>query len=112
MATNKQTNKLEINTSIIDRTIREVVLSVYGVSKIDDGNHEKKGLVEKGITIHRYANHKFGLDVYLIVASDVKITEVLRECQNQLNYVLNKKFPEAFKSINVYVNEVVPNDKQ
>ncbi len=100
-------NKNNINYSIIDSTIENAILSCYGVSGIAYSEINKKGNADRGIIIKAFGDSSYSIDVYLIIIKGVKITEVLRECQKQLKYVLDNKFGKIFKKINVYAEEIV-----
>jgi uncharacterized alkaline shock family protein YloU len=43
------------------------------------------------------------VDVYIIVAYGVKITEIVSEVQKKVKYVLEKTFDIQFKAVNVFV---------
>ena len=106
MANEKNKNS-EIETSLIVQTINDAVLSCYGVSGLAEGFEDKKGFVSQGITINRHSDRTLSIDVHLVLVYDVKITEVIREAQNQLDFFLDKKFPGVFKDINVYVDSMI-----
>ena len=45
------------------------------------------------------------INMYIIVAYGVKITEVVSEVQKKVRYVLKKDLDVNFKAINVYVQD-------
>ena len=94
------------DSSLIYSTVENTVLSVYGVNSIEYEENDKKGNADRGIVMRRVSDNKLVIDVYLVVNPDIKITEVLRECQNQLRYVLDKNFKQLFKSVNVYAKRL------
>ena len=49
---------------------------------------------------------KFNVDVHLICAYGIKITEIVSEVSKRINYVLTKKYGQLFSKINVYVEEL------
>ena len=49
----------------------------------------------------------YSISLYLVVASETKITEVIREVQKKVSYVLEKTFGIEFKKVNVYVQGVL-----
>jgi uncharacterized alkaline shock family protein YloU len=102
---NELKNKSNIDSSLY-QLIEDTVLNCYGVYGVAYETNEKKGNADSGIVIRRFADSKLSVEVYLIVAQDVKITEVLRECQNQLKFTLNLKHPKLFKSINVFAKQI------
>jgi len=57
--------------------------------------------------LQRHPDRRLSVEIYLVVSPDMKITEVLREAQNQLYFVLNKNFPRTFRSVDVYVDSII-----
>ncbi len=45
----------------------------------------------------------YSVDLYIIVAYGVKITEIVSEVQKKVKYVLEKTFDIKFKAVNVFV---------
>ena len=54
----------------------------------------------------RKKNGGYSVDVYIVVAYGVKITEVLREVQKKVAYDLNKAFGNTFLEVNIFVQGV------
>lgn len=108
------TNSKNINIDLKDilKIVEESVLSCYGIisftSKEGASNrkNQKKGKIEEGVTIHRYLNQTFSIDIYVALSSEVKITETLRECQKIVSYNINKKYPHKCLSINVFATDI------
>lgn len=46
---------------------------------------------------------EYTIDLYIIVAYGVKITEIVSEVQKKVKYVLEKTFDIKFKAVNVFV---------
>lgn len=103
----KNNKNNDIESSLIVQTINETVQNCYGVYGLSDKTSEKKGFVSQGIVIQRHPDRHLSAEVYLILSSDIKITEVLREAQNQLTFVLNKNFPGTFKYVDVFADALV-----
>lgn len=49
------------------------------------------------------SKHGYEVDIFIYVANNVKITEVSREVQKKVAYVLNKTFGIIVKKVNVFV---------
>lgn len=84
------------------------VLSLAPRSEIADSINIllKKEDYSKGVYI-RKRKDDYEVDVYLAVAYGVKVTEVLSEVQKRVAYDLQKTFGLPFKTVNVYVVDVV-----
>lgn len=83
---------------------------VVGMSRKDSASENsyevlKKENFYKGVT-PRKTKDGYEVDLYIIVAYGVKITEVMAEVQKKVKYVLEKTFDIKFKSINVYVQGI------
>lgn len=56
----------------------------------------------RGVRV-RKTNKGYEVDLFIVVAFGVKITEVVGEVQKKVMYDLNKTFGIKFKAVNVYV---------
>ena len=65
----------------------------------------KKDKYIEGILIKKERN-KYVVDVHVVVAYGVKITEVVNELGKRLSYNLNKTYGKVFGKINIYVEEL------
>lgn len=54
----------------------------------------------------RKKKDSYEVDVYIIVAYGVKITEVLSEVQKKVSYVLSQTFPVDFHRVNIFVQDI------
>ena len=106
MSENNNRNN-DIEATLIVQTINETVQNCYGVYSFSDKVSDRKGLVSQGIVLQRHPDRRLSVEVHLVVSSEVKITEVLRETQNQLWFVLNKNFPRTFRSVDVIADSLV-----
>ena len=107
----KEINRQDIHIDIeeIKTLVAQVAGNSYGVvaiGKIKDVKDDKKGKMEEGIFVSKKGNNTFEVDVYLFMAQSIKITEALRECQKNIRYVLDKKYPKLCKAVNVYVSDL------
>lgn len=108
MKTNEKAPRATIETSEVIKIVVEATLSCYGVVGIMDKKMVshldviKKGKKEEAIFVKRGIGNTFSIDVYLILANDVKITETLSSAQEVILYNLNKKFAKACTAVNVF----------
>ena len=109
MANEKNLKNVDIESSLIVSTINDAILSCYGVYGLSDHRDDRKDFVSQGIALKRHADRRLSVEVHLVISSGMKITEVLRETQNVLSFVLNKKFPNVFRSIDVCVDALIDN---
>ncbi len=101
---------IEITPDAISAVAGSSALECYGVV----GLAPKKFDPEKKITplkasafqeaiIARKTGKSYVVDVYIILAYGVKITEIVSEVQKKVKYDLEKKFDLTFSSVNVFV---------
>ena len=111
------TNTPNIDTKKIISLAAEIALDSYGVVAIANKRAElvgqsqktKKGKAEEGIFVKKLANNTFALDVYLILAQGIKITEALRECRKSIRYRLDKAYPKMCREVNVFALDISAN---
>ncbi len=104
---------INISNEAIASTVADAVLACYGVvglakkSSIHDKvvNILKKGNFSKGVIVSQ-DKKTVVIDVYLIIAFDVKITEVLSEVQKRVKYIISKTFALNVKRVNVYAHSL------
>jgi uncharacterized alkaline shock family protein YloU len=115
MSIDKVTKLGTINISLeaISDIAASAALSCYGVV----GLSPKSTIIEemsrilkqqefsKAILV-RKRKDGFIVDLYLIVAYGVKITEIVNEVQKKVKYDLEQKFDVKFLAVNVYVQSV------
>ncbi len=112
--------KLENTTpdikKIIDVTY-EAVINCYGVVAIanleatrrSQSQKTKKGKAEEGIIVKRKSDGTFALNVYLVLAQGIKITEALSECRKSIKYRLDRIFPKLCREVNVFALDISAN---
>ena len=106
-----------LDTTKIISLAAEIALGCYGVVAIANKKAEmngksqkiKKGKAEEGIFVKKQTNNTFALDVYLVMAQGIKITEALRECRKSIRYRLDKTFPKMCREVNVYALDISAN---
>ena len=111
---NKVENTLDIEK--IKKLVMEIATNSYGVVAIIDPKTDfsqsqktKKGKAEEGIIVKRKSDGTFALDVYLVLAQGIKITEALRECHKAIKYRLDKVFPKLCREVNVFALNISAN---
>ena len=93
-------NKKEITDGFI-----EAALSTYGVMDIAY-SLDKKGKKVNKINVHIHSDNTISVTAYLIVAKDLKITEILRSCQKTCRIYLDRRYPKHVRDINLYAEDV------
>lgn len=119
MAIRQKTPLGQINISLeaITQVAAAACLSAYGVI----GIAEKQLLMReaslkplknkdynKGVFVKKRKD-RFIVDLYLVCAYGVKITEIVSEVQKKVKYDLEKKFAVAFPTINVFIQAIKTN---
>ena len=66
----------------------------------------KKENISKGVVVKRSKKNVFEINLFIVVAYGVRITEVVGEVQKKVKYDLEQKFNIKFKAINVYVQGI------
>ena len=115
MTLDKQTPYGGINISMeaIGAVAGSSAVECYGVVGMSSKNSTTENSYEvlkkenfyKGV-IPRKSKDGYEVDLYIVVAFGVKITEVIEEKKKKVKYVLETTFDIKFKSINVYVQGI------
>ena len=115
MSITKSTQYGNINISMdaVAALAGGVVTECYGVVGMASQKILKDGIAEllkkenytKGIVV-RNTDEGLELDMYIIVSNGVKISEVVREVQQRVKYMLEKTLELDFRQVNVYVQDV------
>lgn len=116
MNVDKSTKYGNINISLeaISTAAANSAVQCYGVvgmasnkSFNDIENYFKKNSIIKGVvTRHNNRVSLYEIDLFIIIAYGVRITEVATEVQKKVKYDLEKKFNIKFKAINVYIQGI------
>lgn len=104
----KENLKLSANSAKkeeIINAIKNAISESYGVKGISIIKNTK-GQKEEGIIVSFKSDSNFVLDIYLVVAGDVKITETLRSCQKTVRFYMEHLFPKQCLQVNLYAEEV------
>ncbi len=114
--TKKEKTNTKISLTISIKDIATLVGStcnecygVIGLTNIDSLMTRliilKKENYVQGVNVFRERG-KFSIDIHLICATGVKLTEVVNEVSKRVSYVLKDNYGELFNKINVYVEEI------
>lgn len=104
----KENSKLEYNREEIASKVKEAALTCYGVSAILSIPH-KKGKEEDAIYVHVDGDNKFSLDIHVIVANGVKVTEIIRSLRKTIRFYMDRLYPKACNKINIYAEWIASN---
>ncbi len=110
---NTQYGTINITIDAIASLAGGVVSECYGVVGMASQKFVKDGIAEllkkenyaKGVVVKQKDN-ELQLDLYIIVSHGVKISEVVKEVQTRVKYVLEKTLELEFKKVNIYVQDV------
>ena len=114
MPVNKQTDlgKINITNQAIATLVADASMECYGVVGLASKSYSEKNSavlkredLEKGIVVK---NNKTNIEisVYIVVASGIKVTEVLRNVQQKVKYVVGKQLEVSVGKVNVYVQDL------
>ena len=105
----KQTIENTFNRIDIVKAVKEAALSCYGVNEVVS-IREKKGKEEDAIYVHIEKDNTFSLDIHVIVAYGVKVTETIRSLQKTIRFFMNRLYPKACTKINIYADGIASNN--
>jgi len=115
MTIDKSTPYGDINISIeaIASIAGNAATECYGVVGLASKSSIRENIAEllkfdsfaKGIQVIKMKD-AYEVNVYIVVAYGLKITEIVSEVQKKFKYVLEKTFDLNFKAINVYVQSL------
>jgi uncharacterized alkaline shock family protein YloU len=118
MSIAKKTALGQINISLeaIGQVAASAALSSYGVIGIAEKTLLREPSIKplkvkdynKGVFIKKDKN-AFVVDLYLVCAYGVKITEIITEVQKKVKYDLEKKFSVTFKAVNIFIQSIKTN---
>ncbi|MDY0100592.1 MAG: Asp23/Gls24 family envelope stress response protein [Bacilli bacterium] len=115
MTIDKTTPYGDINISLeaIATIAGNAAMECYGVVGLASKSSIRENIAEllkadnyaKAVTVIKEKD-KYEVNVYIVVAYGLKITEVVSQVQKRVKYVLEKTFNLKFKAINVYVQSL------
>jgi uncharacterized alkaline shock family protein YloU len=108
--------QINISSEAIGQLAASAALSSYGVIGIAEKTLLREPSLtplkvkdyNKGVFISK-SKDAFVVDLYLICAYGVKMTEIITEVQKKVKYDLEKKFTVKFKAVNVYIQSIKTN---
>ena len=103
----------EISTKTIANIAGNAVCECYGVlglasmAPLSDGINDILAPEEytKGIFV-RKINNRYEINIYIVLAYGIKVTEIVSEVQKKIRYVLRRAFDLSFRTVNVYVQSI------
>lgn len=113
--------KVETKKENKSLTIKEIIniayttaLSCYGVVGVsrfdavvlDNYDTLPEERAYRGVIVRKIKANLFDVDLYIILSSEVKLTEASYECQKVVRYALNKASDRACRKVNVYVTAI------
>ena len=104
---NESNQNKEYNREEIAQKVKEAALTCYGVSSILIIH--KKGKEEDAIYVHMDPNNTFSLDIHVIVANGVKVTEIIRSLRKTIRFYMDRLYPKACNKINIYAESIASN---
>lgn len=104
---------INISSEAVAQVAGEAASRCYGVvglvsrSSLEDAVSEILKIEEylKGVYT-RKRKDTYEIDLYIVVAFGVKVTEVMSEVQKNVSYTLEKTFGIPFRKVNVYVQGI------
>lgn len=113
--TKKETSKkINIDKKELAILIGDTVSSCYGVVGLTNIKNLKSTIsslilkrenYQDGVEIIEIGS-KISIDVHIVLAYGLKITEIINEIYKRLSYLLNKQYGDYFKNINIYVEDL------
>jgi uncharacterized alkaline shock family protein YloU len=113
---NTPTSNIKNRLTIEDLAMNagNTALNCYGVIGMSSRNTFREGIAEllkkdnynRGVFIKK-TKSGIEVDMFIIVAMGVKITEVVSQVQKRVYYELSHQFDVNFKSVNIYVQDVM-----
>lgn len=104
---------IDISLETISSVVSNSTCECYGVVEMasknqinEINNFFKKGCINNGVAVRKNKSSIYEIDVFIIVAYGVRITEIVNEVQKKVKYDLERKFNIKFKAINVYVQGI------
>ena len=111
--------RINVSKEALATVIGNATNECYGVVGMASKNPVKDGLAvvlgkdnfAKGINIVASDDDKISIEIYVVVALGVKVSEVCFEIQKKVRYVATKTFGEHINEINVFVQGIKGTDQ-
>lgn len=106
--------KLNISKQVIANMVGGAATECFGVVGMASQNLLKDGIAEilkmenfsKGVEVFQLDDGKISIDLYIVVAYGIKISEVALEVQKKVRHVLETSLDISVDSVNVYVQDI------
>ncbi|WP_423363311.1 Asp23/Gls24 family envelope stress response protein [Mycoplasma sp. P36-A1] len=106
--------KLNITKQVIAEIAGSAAVECYGVVGMASQNVFIDGIAEllnkdnytKGIEVAQTQDGELIIDIYIVIAYGVKISEVACEVQKKIKYVLESAIDGCVQSVNVHVQDI------
>ncbi len=110
MSVNKQTDfgKINITNKAIASIVYDAAMESCGVVGICEKDNDQVlnfSDLEKGVII-KNAKNSIEISLFIKVASEIKVTEVLRSVQKKVKYVIEKTLECHVDKVSVYVQGI------
>lgn len=106
--------RINISREAFAAVIGNATNECYGVVGMASKNPVKDGLAtvlgrdnfSKGVTITLLDSGKIDIEIYVVVALGVKVSEVCLEIQKKVRYVAQQTFGDHITDINIFVQGI------
>ncbi|MEG0283526.1 MAG: Asp23/Gls24 family envelope stress response protein [Erysipelotrichales bacterium] len=106
--------KLNISKHVIAEIAGGAATECYGVVGMASQKFFKDGIAEilkqdnfaKGIEINQADDGDMSIDIYIVIAYGIKISEIALEVQKKVRYVLESTLDITISSVNVFVQDI------
>jgi uncharacterized alkaline shock family protein YloU len=112
MANKESSIAVKLDTNEISNAVANICSECYGVVGLANFKTTKNKTVElkndnnvQGIVVKK-EKYGFSLEIHLICAYGVKITEIVNEVSKRITFALKRKYGELFNKVSVFVEEV------
>ena len=113
----KQTEGINISPQAIASVVASAAIECYGVVGLSAKNSLSERVdkllgkknFSQAVICEKDKKGTYSVDLYIVVASETKITEVILEIQKKVSYIVDKTFAIKGIKVNVYVQGVLEN---
>jgi len=105
---------IDISIEAIATIAGSAAIECYGVVGLSAKNSLKDNVdillgkknFQEGVNCDKDKKGNYIINIYIVVANDTKITEIIREVQKKVKYILEQTFSIKFEKVNVYVQGI------
>ncbi len=98
---------------VIIAVVKDAASMCYGVTGFASEREDalssllssKKEKEERSVVIHK-SKDGYEIDIYVVLAYGLKVTEVISSVQNQVAFTLHQKLSLPLKKVNVFVEDI------